>query len=105
MTEKILGKDMPDLKLCKLRHTHTMTQCVIKYLQGHPMFKYFDGLPLVISIFSPLSVHKSLAEIFEHVVNIKHKRDQNNEDDADYIKADLTEESLIDCLDYCTAYF
>lgn len=58
------GKDADFLPtLCKQRHTHS-NQCITNYLQKHPIFEFFAGVPLVISIVAPLSVFKSLSEIF-----------------------------------------
>jgi hypothetical protein len=59
--------------LCKQRHNHG-DNCIKDYLAKHPIFEFFAGIPLVISIVAPLSVFKSLSEIF---IYLAEKNDGN----------------------------
>jgi hypothetical protein len=43
--------------------------CVINYLKEHPIFEFLAGIPLVISIVAPLSVMKSIGEIFLYLAD------------------------------------
>ena len=52
----------------------------------------------MIAIVAPLSVQKSLKEIFVYLAD---RRGNNSED----FEGQLNEGSLIDCLEYCTAHF
>jgi len=61
------GKDSDFIPpLCKMKHNHS-NQCIMSYLSKHPIFEFFAGVPLVISIVAPLSVMKSLSEIFVYM--------------------------------------
>jgi hypothetical protein len=62
-TRKKYGEEnekLKKLKLCKQKHAHS-TLCLHNYLKEHPIFDFFAGIPLVISIVAPLSVCKSLS--------------------------------------------
>lgn len=59
--------------LCTAKHPHNDV-CITNYLQKHPIFEFFAGIPLVISIVAPLSVFKSLSEIFLYLA----EKNQNN---------------------------
>ena len=84
--------------LCKQRHTHS-NLCIVNYLSKHPIFDFFAGIPLVISIVAPLSVFKSLSEIFQYLAA---KNEGHFQDD---LKHKMADESLIHCLEYCSGYF
>jgi len=73
--------------------------CIVNYLSKHPIFDFFAGIPLVISIVAPLSVFKSLSEIFQYLAA---KNEGNFQDD---LKHKMADESLIHCLEYCSDYF
>jgi len=85
--------------LCKMRHVHG-ENCIKNYLTAHPIFEFFAGIPLVISIVAPLSVFKSLSEIFLYLAE---KNEGNFQ--SDVLKHRMDDESLIHCLEYCTEYF
>ena len=90
-----------------MRHPHSLQQCTGKYLKEHPMFEFFMGTPLNISIIAPFTAIKSLKEIFVDLWN--KKKDRSNADDEndflDYMNEDSQYESLLDSLDYCTDHF
>jgi hypothetical protein len=87
-------------KLCVKRHQHSLNDCIKTYLRDHPIFEFFAGIPLVISIVAPLSVFKSLSEIFLYLAD---KNERNFQ--SDVLKDRIDDESLIHCLEYCTEYF
>jgi hypothetical protein len=76
-----------------MRHTHGES-CIQTYLTKHPIFEFFAGIPLVISIVAPLSVFKTLSEIFLYMA------DKNN----DILESRMDEGSLIHCLEYINSY-
>lgn len=80
-----------------MKHNH-VNACVTKYLAQHPIFDYFAGIPLVISIVAPLSVYKSLSEIFIYLADKRQR-------EGDHFDEQLNEGSLVDCLEYCTGHF
>lgn len=103
-----ITKDLP--KICSLRNCpHTFSTCVKKYLMEHPMFEFFMGTPLVISIVAPFTVCKSLKEICIDLW--QRSKEQSSSADGENIKSteilqdEIYYKSLLDSLDYCTKHF
>ena len=90
--------------LCKQRHTHS-NLCIVNYLSKHPIFDFFAGIPLVISIVAPLSVFKSLSEIFQYLAAKNEGYISSSGNFQDDLKHKMADESLIHCLEYCSGYF
>lgn len=70
---------------------------MIKYLENHPIFDYFAGIPFVISMVAPMSVQRSLKEIFAYLV----EKDQSDTNEQLNIK----DGNLIDCLEFSLSHF
>lgn len=70
---------------------------MIKYLQEHPLFLFLAGIPLVISIVASMTVKQSLTQIFLFLA------DKNSTDLKKY-KHKIDDDSLLNCLEYCTNY-
>ena len=99
-TIKKYGEGSPFVPpLCTGRHAHS-TLCITSYLAKHPIFEFLAGIPLVISILAPLSVCKSLSEIFLYLAE---KNDGNFQ--SEVLKHKMDDESLMHCLEYCTQHF
>ena len=90
--------------LCKQKHAHS-NLCIVNYLSKHPIFDFFAGIPLVISIVAPLSVFKSLSEIFEYLAAKHEGYIGEQESFQGDLKHKMADESLIHCLEYCSGYF
>jgi hypothetical protein len=90
--------------LCKQRHTHS-NLCIVNYLSKHPIFDFFAGIPLVISIVAPLSVFKSLSEIFQYLAAKNEGYISSSGTFQADLKHKMADESLIHCLEYCSGYF
>lgn len=71
-------------------------------MQKHPIFEYFAGVPLVISIVAPLSVYKSLSEIFLYMAEKNDSSDESFQQEEGLKRFD--DNSLINCLEYSTNY-
>jgi len=103
-------KELP--KLCTMRHNpHTLTTCIKKYLNEHPMFDFFGGVPLVISIVAPFTVFKSLSQLFLQLAEQQNNRIKKNGDcdDSDIMGDEalggLSYAKVLDMLECCTEHF
>ena len=85
--------------LCAQRHNHTQN-CTKAYLSNHPLIEFLGGVPLVISMMAPLSVQKSLGEIFLYFAGSGDGHFQ-----TDLLKGRLDDQSLILGLECCTSHF
>jgi hypothetical protein len=54
---------IPNPGKCLDRHNHN-SKCVISFLAKHPIFDMIGGHPMIISLFTPLLVDRTLKEFF-----------------------------------------